>query len=435
MRSGTFSSRGSALLLSALAACSGIQAAPKAPLADFEASLVQLQGAYSAGEVVNCLAQPLASQTAVVCRDQIAQALMIAVDLRYEEFEIGFFDTNRYAGFGATLAALGLSTAGAVVSGGTSQILSAAAAGVIGAREGFKREILVEQTSVALLTAMRTQRDQVGVRIRLGLQRNATEYPLGAALADVSAYYRAGTIVGALTGVNEAVGVEGERARVRLEQSIEKPGPPPAPTQLLPSMPPPAPVKPRAQVQPRLSPVEPPPAIYRPFLVDPSIRYSPAQLERAFAALCVEQGEVDNPAAAAKTTARIKAFQQAQNYRRGQSMPSATGRLTSSEIGILVDIPKCDTGRHQNAFESYYLWPNVAPGDINSKPLIEAMNLKITDPNKKLRTDGTARVEDVRSRIADLRNMPEIASKLVLTDTLLSNQLTKDFYNALLGIR
>jgi hypothetical protein len=184
---------------------------------------VQLQGAYSAGDVVNCLAQPLASQAAVVCRDKIVQALMIAVDLRYEEFEIGFFDTNRYAGFGATLAALGLSTAGAVVSGGTSQILSAAAAGVIGAREGFKREVLVEQTSVALLTAMRAQRDKVGLNIRLGLRRDASQYPLGAALADVSAYYRAGTIVGALTGVTEAVGLEREHAREELQQSIVNP--------------------------------------------------------------------------------------------------------------------------------------------------------------------------------------------------------------------
>src|SRR6516225_6666908 len=146
MRLVAFGRTAAALLLFVLAACGGIRAAPEPPLANFEASLVQLQAAYSAGDVVNCLAQPLASQDAVLCRDKIVQALMIAVDLRYEEFEIGFFDTNRYSGFGATLPALGLSTAGAVVSGGTSQILSAAAAGVIGAREGFKREILVEQT-------------------------------------------------------------------------------------------------------------------------------------------------------------------------------------------------------------------------------------------------------------------------------------------------
>ena len=220
MSSGTFGRTGATLLLSALAACSGIEAAPKPPLANFEASLAQLQGAYSPGDVVNCLARPLASQDAVICRDKIVQALMIAIDLRYEEFEIGFFDANRYASFGGTLAVLGLTTAGAVVSGGTSQLLSAAAAGVTGAKEAFKREVLAEQTSVALLTAMRTQRDQVGLNIRLGLRRDATQYPLGVALADVSAYYRAGTIVGALTGVTQAVGVEREKAQENLQRSI-----------------------------------------------------------------------------------------------------------------------------------------------------------------------------------------------------------------------
>jgi hypothetical protein len=205
----------------ALAACSGIQAAPKPPTADFEASLAGLETAYNPVQVLNCINTPLTGQR--LCRDTIVQALVIAIDLRYEEFEIGFFDANRYAGFGATLATLGLTTAGAVVSGGTSQLLSAAAAGVTGAREAFKREVLAEQTSVALLTAMRTQRDQVGLRIRLGLRRDATEYPLGVALADVSAYYRAGTIVGALTGVTQAVGVEREQAQVNLQRSIVEP--------------------------------------------------------------------------------------------------------------------------------------------------------------------------------------------------------------------
>src|SRR5262249_40650554 len=161
--------------------------------------------------------------------DTIVQALMIVIDLRYEEFEIGFFDANRWTSFGGTMAVLGLTTAGAVVSGGTSQLLSAAAAGVTGAGAAVKRELLSQQTSVALPTAMRAQRDKIGLNIRLGLRQNAIQYPLGAALADVSAYYRAGTIVGALTGVTQAVGIEREQAQENLQQSIVDPDfvPPP----------------------------------------------------------------------------------------------------------------------------------------------------------------------------------------------------------------
>jgi hypothetical protein len=241
MSSGAFARTVAALLLLALAACGGIEAAPKPPLANFEASLVQLQEAYSAGDVVNCLAQPLASQDAVVCRDKIVQTLMVTIDLRYEEFEIGFFDANRWASFGGTLAVLGLTTAGAVASGGTSQLLSAAAAGVTGAQAAVKRELLSEQTSVALLTAMRAQRDKIGLNIRLGLRRDAIQYPLGAALADISGYYRAGTIVGALTGVTQAVGAEREQAQENVQQSIVDPEFVPPPVRPPPPPPPPPP--------------------------------------------------------------------------------------------------------------------------------------------------------------------------------------------------
>lgn len=208
-----------ALFLSTtLAACGGIRAAPEPPMANFDTYLLELQQPYAPAAIIQCINTPVTEQQQ--CRDAIVQALMVAVDLRYEDFELGFFDANRYAGFGATLATLGLSTAGAVVSGGTSQLLSTAAAGVTGAREAFKREVLSEQTSVALLTAMRAQRDKVGERIRLGLRLDATQYPLGAALADVSAYYRAGTLVGALTGVTEAVGIERRQAEQDLRLTV-----------------------------------------------------------------------------------------------------------------------------------------------------------------------------------------------------------------------
>lgn len=220
MRLDAFGRTAAALVLLALAGCGAIRGAPEPPMANFETYLLGLQVPYAPAEVIACLEKPLAGQEARNCRDKIVQALMIAIDLRFEQFELGFFDANRYASFGATLATLGLSTAGAVISGGTSQLLSAAAAGVTGAREAFKREVLVEQTSVALLTAMRAQRDKIGERIRLGLRLEATTYPLGAALADVSAYYRAGTIVGGLTGVSEAVGVERREAEQKLRDTV-----------------------------------------------------------------------------------------------------------------------------------------------------------------------------------------------------------------------
>lgn len=205
-----------------------------------------------------------------------------------------------------------------------------------------------------------------------------------------------------------------------------KPGPP---TEL---GPPPAPEKPAEGVRSRSTGVPSVSANYARFLEDPKVPLSSAQLEAVFAALCILPDEVkdinDKPTTTA--TARIKAFQQAENYRRGQPMPSATGRLTRREIEILKSRPKCDRTRYQNSFEAYSLWPGGGPpGDINSKDLIDAMNLKIEDPGKKLPIDAT--VEDVRSRIPVVREA--VAKKLVLTDGALSNQLTRDLVSALVG--
>ena len=202
------------ILASALTGCAGFRSAPHSPMADQEKVIEGLNRIYTPDQIALCLGKPLGDQDA--CRNEIAQALFVAIDLRYAEFEQQFFDTNRYSSFGAAVATLGLTGAASVSSGGAAQILSAIAAGVIGTRESFGREVLIERTATALQTAMRTQRNLVLARIQEKLPKPATEYPLGFALSDLGAYYRAGTLTGALTGVNEAVSNEARIAREQL---------------------------------------------------------------------------------------------------------------------------------------------------------------------------------------------------------------------------
>lgn len=197
-----------------LAGCAGLSASPRSPFSSHEEALKNLEAVYEPAAVVACIKTPLAAQGP--CRDTIAQALLIVIDLRYADFELGFFDANRYGNFGATVATLGLTGAASVSGGGAARVLSAFAAGVTGTREAFSREVLAERTAVALQTAMRTRRDIVAVRIRDGLRLPAADYPFGVALSDLYAYFRAGTVLGALTGVNEAVATEARAARDRL---------------------------------------------------------------------------------------------------------------------------------------------------------------------------------------------------------------------------
>lgn len=189
------------------------------------------------------------------------------------------------------------------------------------------------------------------------------------------------------------------------------------------------PRKPRDLVQPRITEVPKVSANYARFLEDASVPYSPSQLNKAFAALCVLPAEV-NEAAAGNTTARIKAFQQWWHFDPTKPMPSATGRLTSREIDdFLLGQPDCQRSRFENIYEVNFRRGagSGPPKDINSPVLIGAMNQKLAEP----KLAPNASVKDMRSRIPDVRNA--LAGQLVLTDIALSNQLTKDLVNLLLG--
>lgn len=208
----------SLLLISVLVGCAGVRAAPESPLANQESAIRGLNTSFTPDRVLDCLNTPLPQQD--ICRNTITQALLVAIDLRYADFEIGFFNTNRLGGFATTLATLGLGAAGSVSGAAAANAISAAITGITGAREAFSREVLADQTAAALLTAMRAQRNIALLRVREGLARPATEYPLGFALSDLQAYFRGGTIPGALTGVTQAVGVQAQRAQDDLRNAI-----------------------------------------------------------------------------------------------------------------------------------------------------------------------------------------------------------------------
>jgi hypothetical protein len=195
-----------------------------------------------------------------------------------------------------------------------------------------------------------------------------------------------------------------------------------------PISPAPAPSRPRDQVRPGPTTAPPPvSANYRPFIEDAN--QDPRQLEKIFAALCVLPTEVSD-AMAASTTARIKAFQQWFNSDPdpAKPLPTGTGRLITKEIDFLKGQPACDRTRFQNIYEANFLRgvSNKPSKDINSPALITAMNQKLAEP----KLTPKASVKDMRGRIQELRQA--LANQLILKDSALSDQLTKDFVGAIM---
>ena len=73
-----------ALLPVTLIACS----APRSPLQSIDIALGELQPTFTGNKLVFCLATPLATQ--MPCRDAIVQSMLVAIRLRYAEFELNF---------------------------------------------------------------------------------------------------------------------------------------------------------------------------------------------------------------------------------------------------------------------------------------------------------------------------------------------------------
>jgi hypothetical protein len=207
--------RACALFLLVLGGCSSFRGYPDratSPALD----ITELGPSIDAKRIVQCLSAPEVAnppqESALECRNRLITARVFATDLRFTDFEANLFRQTREAGFAVTLATLGLSTAGALASNGTSQILSGVAGALTGSRAAFEQEVLAERTLLAIHTAMRGNRVAVLARIRRGLRQSITDYPLAAGLSDVEDYYFAGTLLGALVGITEALGVQSAEA-------------------------------------------------------------------------------------------------------------------------------------------------------------------------------------------------------------------------------
>lgn len=197
-------------LLIGLGGCAAFKGYPER-VTDPEADLKGLESQLNASAIGKCLASP-----SVTCRDEIVSARMYATDIRFSQFEESLFKGTREAGFSATLGTLGLTTAAAASTGGLAQTLSGLSAFIIGGREAFQKEVLSERTVIAIHTAMRSRRAEMALRLRSGMTQPLASYPLASALSDLNEYYHAGTVLGALVGITESVGVAAKQAEAEL---------------------------------------------------------------------------------------------------------------------------------------------------------------------------------------------------------------------------
>jgi hypothetical protein len=144
-------------------------------------------------------------------RNDIVLGRIYIIDLHYSQFEQELTRERQDVGFYSAIALLGLNSTGTLVGGAsTKAVLHAISAGLVGAKEAYSKEILIEKTIDILQKNMRATRLELKTRMISALSRPVTQYPLQLALSDLDAYYSAGTITGAFLGASK-------QASVRLE--------------------------------------------------------------------------------------------------------------------------------------------------------------------------------------------------------------------------
>lgn len=216
-----------ALLPFAASGCAALQGGP-APVAAAEEEIRVLGERVTPTAIAECSAgtrrqadQSLAVLTAEearACRNFIIAARRYAIDARFHAFEQSYFQENRWAGFGTTLAALGLGVAGPFSGATAARALAAGAGSLAGGRAAYEREILAERSLLTINAAMRAERDRIAARLIAGMRLTAAEYPLPLALSDLQAYERAGTVLGALTSLSQTAGEQAQAAQAELDR-------------------------------------------------------------------------------------------------------------------------------------------------------------------------------------------------------------------------
>lgn len=135
-------------------------------------------------------------------RDSYVYIRLADLDAQYEAFSVELYQQTTAGNLTTDWLLLGLSTA-VVLEGSSSgkETLAAISTALLGGKAAFDKSVLFEKTTPALLAQMEAMRNRIKLRIFRGLSQEITAYSLLTAIADLNAYYQAGTIPGAIQGI------------------------------------------------------------------------------------------------------------------------------------------------------------------------------------------------------------------------------------------
>ena len=135
-------------------------------------------------------------------RNKIIDVGLLTMDQYYSLFIDGFSAGKKSIDTFSEIGAMATNAAGAALGSATTKsVLHIVSGGLIASQTSISKNYFYEQTIAALVKQMEAERRAVSVDIIRGTGLPVAQYPLAAALADLERYYFAGTVDGALAGI------------------------------------------------------------------------------------------------------------------------------------------------------------------------------------------------------------------------------------------
>ena len=153
-------------------------------------------------------------------RDMVVALYVNAIDARYYDFRSRISGERRELDSGIDIAVLTLTNAITAAATHHARDLAAIASTFGGAGAALNRDLFFDRALPALLSAMDTGRLRILARIQQNLGRNAAQYPLATAFADLSAYEMAGSLDRALEEVNAQVSQARQEAQAAYDSAV-----------------------------------------------------------------------------------------------------------------------------------------------------------------------------------------------------------------------
>ena len=203
-----------------LSGCAGISGNPQRS-ANIETELQSLRN-YFTPTVITTYSSKLNDASKKEYRDEVISARIRAIDLNYNEFIKNISEETKKLNIGSDSAVLILGSLGAVSTVTSTQaILAATSATITGVKASIDKNAYYDSTLLALVSQMQASRKQILVNIYTGLELEVKNYSLMRALIDIEDYFQAGTIIGAVSEINKASGVQKSKAEVELSSILK----------------------------------------------------------------------------------------------------------------------------------------------------------------------------------------------------------------------